>query len=288
MRYANKTERELAIKRQPPLSNIDKAILIVIGVIGMAGAGGLMGMWLYKIRRLAFLEPGVVAAVETADCFWLLPGFFLCFFWGLFGFVGVWERYALFGLPGAVYQGSEYRDILGYPLFMELSDAPEQVTGKIRRERRLLAGFLVALAVSLCCVPMSWQGRACLYLDGTLRVYSGTGQVRTDCAPEEVDRLIIRITPPRSGRYGQANYELELVARGSDGKPWRFEEKNLAGTEPEEYLSWLIDLKQTYGPEVVRLENADRVNALINDRGYDADVLWLLYELYDLRGQILS
>ena len=78
-----------------------------------------------------------------------------------------------------------------------------------------------------------------------------------------------------------------MIVRGSDGKPWSCEEKKYASSDPEEFLGWLIGLKETLGPEVVRLENADRVNALIRDRGYSTEAFWLLNDLYGLRGQDL-
>lgn len=288
MHRRGKTEYEQAVEQQPPLSGRDRAILLTIGVAGMAIAFALEGIWQYRTDRLALLEPQTVAAVETAACFWMLPGFMLAFLMGLFGFVAIHERYALFGLPGAVYQGSTRRDILGYPLFMDLTDAPEPVRQRVRRERRVLASILAALAVSLALAPMSWQGRAVLYQDGTLRVYSGLGQVKAEFPAEALERFAVRITPPTSGKYAQKHYELELMVRGSDGKPWSFREQDLASEEPEEYLGWLLELKGRCGPEVLKLENADRVNALHSDRGWGADELWMLYDLYGLRGQILS
>lgn len=288
MRPKTRNEYEPAAEQQPPLSGRDKAILLTTGVVGMALAFGLEGLWQRRTARLALLEPGTLAAVETAACFWMLPGFILAFGMGLFGFAGFFGRYALFGLPGAVYQGSSRRDVLGYPLFMDLSEAPESVCRKVRKERRALAGVLAALAVSLCLAPMSWQGRAVLYQDGSLRVYAGTGKVRSQCSAEALERVTVRITPPRSGKYGQAHYELELLVRDRGGGEWVFQEKDLASKEPEEYLSWLAALKAHCPEEALVLENADRVNALIQERGYGAEELWLLYELYGLVGQVLS
>ena len=288
MRYRKqKTEYERAVEKLPPLSGRDKAILLTTGVVGMALAFALEGVWQFKMDRLALIEPGTVAAVETAACFWMLPGFLLAFLMGLFGFVAIHERYALFGLPGAVYEGSDRKDVLGYPLFMDLTEAPDGICRRVRKERRVLAGLLAAMVVSLILAPMSWQGRASLHRDGTLRVYSGLGQVRDEFPPEELERLSIRITAPSGGKNGQACYALELMVRGSDGKPWSFEERKFASNDPEEFLGWLLGLKETLGPEVVRLENADRVNALIRDRGYSTEAFWLLYDLYGLRGQDL-
>lgn len=283
-----KTDYEMTVEKQPPLSGKDKAILLTIGVVGMVLAFALEVMWQYKIDRLALLKPGTLAAVETAACFLMLPGFMLAFLMGLFGFVGVYERYALFGLPGAVYKGSSRRDVLGYPLFMELSEAPEDVCRKVQKERRVWAAVLAMLVVSLLLAPMSWQGRACLYQDGTLRVYTGTGKVKAEFSVEELERLSVRITPPTTGKYAQEHYELELMVRGSDGKPWVFQETNLASEDSAEYLGWLLDLKERCSEDVFRLENADRVNALIGDREYSTETFWLLYELYGLRGQELS
>lgn len=288
MRYRKqKTEYERAVEQQPPLSGRDRAILLTTGVVGMALAFTLEGVWQYKMDRLALIEPGTVAAVETAACFWMLPGFMLAFLMGLFGFVAIHERYALFGLPGTVYEGSDRKDVLGYPLFMDLTEAPDGVCRRVRKERRVMAGLLAAMVVSLIFAPMSWQGRASLHRDGTLRVYSGLGQVRDEFPAEELERLSIRITAPSGGKNGQSRYELELMVRGSDGKPWSFEEEKFASSDPEEFLGWLLGLKETLGPEVVRLENADRVNALIRDRGYSTEAFWLLYDLYGLRGQDL-
>ena len=133
MRYRKqKTEYERAVEQQPPLSGRDRAILLTTGVVGMALAFALEGVWQYKMNRLALIEPGTLAAVETAACFWMLPGFMLAFLMGLFGFVAIRERYALFGLPGAVYEGSDRKDVLGYPLFMDLTEAPEGICRRVR------------------------------------------------------------------------------------------------------------------------------------------------------------
>lgn len=283
-----KADYELVVEKQPPLSGKDRAILLTIGVVGLVLAFALEVMWKHKIDRLALLEPGTLAAVETAACFLMLPGFILAFMMGLFGFAAVYERYALFGLPGAVYKGSSRRDVLGYPLFMELSEAPEDVCRKVRKERRVWVAVLALLVVSLLLAPMSWQGRACLYQDGTLRVYSGTGKVKAEFSVEELERLSVRITPPTTGRDAQEHYELQMMVRGSDGKPWVFQETNLASEDPAEYLDWLLELKGRCSEDAFRLENADRVNSLIRDREYSTEAFWLLYDLYGLRGQELS
>lgn len=279
-----KNEYERAVEQQPPLSRRDKGILLTVGAAGMALAFSLEGLWQHRRNGLALLEPGTLAAVETAACFLMLPGFILAFGMGLFGFVGIFERYALFGLPGAVYQGSSRRDVLGYPLFMDLSGAPASVCRKVRKERRALIGVLTALAVCLCLAPMSWQGRATLFQDGTLRVYAGTGKVRAEFSAEELDRVIVRIAQENGGDH----YELELEVHDGDGREWIFQEKDLASAAPEEYLGWLVALKERCPEEVLVLHSADRVNALIRDRGYSTDAFWLLYELYGLIGQTLS
>ena len=66
MRPKTRNEYEPAAEQQPPLSGRDKVILLTTGVVGMALAFGLEGLWQRRTARLVLLEPGTLAAVETA------------------------------------------------------------------------------------------------------------------------------------------------------------------------------------------------------------------------------
>lgn len=273
-------EMEEQIAKQPRLSGLDWALWL-----GTAAASWLAaaGSWLFaaaQTQAVRGAETDAVAVQLTLSLLWAVPFTLLLFCAGLMCLIYPFQRLALFGKKGAVYAGSTHREVLGYPVFMDLSDAPEPVRKRVWRARRVGINVGIALAVCLYLFTWSWNGRQVMDRDGGLVVYSGRGTVKAAYMPEEAERFTLRISEPYSGRHGSQEYHgLDIMIRFTNGQYYTFQMSDRTGTDIE-YLRQLLALKEQFGPQIVRVEDADCLEALIADHGWTGEAETLARSLF--------
>ena len=273
-------EMKEQIAKQPKLSALDRGIWLVGAVLCFLTSAWLYFLLFAQMGMLRELEPEAVAVQETMAVLWGLPAGLFLFLIGLECLIYSFLRCALFGKKGAVYEGSTHREVLGYPLFMDLSGAPEAVSRRVWRERKVWINVGIALAVCLYLFTWSGNGRNVLDPDGGVRVYSGRGTLKAAYAPEQAERFALRISEPYSGRGGSQEYhELDFMIRFTDGRYFVFQMEERTGDDLR-YLRQLLDLKERFGPEIVRVEDAELLEDLILDQGWTGEAETLARALF--------
>ena len=273
-------EMKEQIAKQPKLSALDRGIWLGGAVLCFLASAGLYYLLFAQMGMLRELEPEAVAVQETMAVLWGLPAGLFLFLIGLECLIYSFLRCALFGKKGAVYEGSTHREVLGYPLFMDLSGAPEAVSRRVWRERKVWINVGIALAVCLHLFTWSGNGRNVLDPDGGVRVYSGRGTLKAAYAPEQAERFALRISEPYSGRGGSQKYhELDFMIRFTDGRYFVFQMEERTGDDLR-YLRQLLDLKERFGPEIVRVEDAELLEDLILDQGWTGEAESLARALF--------
>lgn len=268
------------IAKQPKLSALDRGIWLGGAVVCFLASAGLYYLLFAQMGMLRELEPEAVAVQETMAVLWGLPAGGFLFIIGLACLIYPFRRCALFGKKGAVYEGSTHREVLGYPLFMDLSGAPEAVSRRVWKERKVWINVGIALAVCLYLFTWSGNGRNVLEPDGGVRVYSGRGTLKAAYAPEQAERFALRISEPYSGRGGSQEYhELDFMIRFTDGRYFVFQMKERTGDDLR-YLRQLLELKERFGPEIVRVEDAELLEDLILDQGWTGEAETLARALF--------
>lgn len=259
------------IAKQPKLSALDRGIWLVGAVVCFLASAWLYFLLFARMGMLRELEPEAVAVQETMAVLWGLPAGIFLFIIGLECLIYSFLRCALFGKKGAVYEGSTHREVLGYPLFMDLSGAPEAVSRRVWRARKVWINVGIALAVCLYLFTWSGNGRNVLDTDGGVRVYSGRGTLKAAYAPEQAERFALRISEPYSGRGDSQKYhELDFMIRFTDGRYFVFQMEERTGDDLR-YLRQLLELKERFGPEIVRVEDAELLEDLILDQGWTGE-----------------
>ena len=268
------------IAKQPKLSALDRGIWLGGAVVCFLASAWLYFLLFAQMGRLRELEPEAVAVQETMAVLWGLPAGLFLFLIGLECLIYSFLRCALFGKKGAVYEGSTHREVLGYPLFMDLSGAPEAVSRRVWRERKVWINVGIALAVCLYLFTWSGNGRNVLDPDGGVRVYSGRGTLKAAYAPEQAERFALRISEPYSGRGDSQEYhELDFMIRFTDGRYFVFQMEERTGDDLR-YLRQLLELKVRFGPEIVRVEDAELLEDLILDQGWTGEAEALARALF--------
>ncbi len=273
-------EMKEQIAKQPKLSALDRGIWLGGAIVCFLASAGLCYLLFAQIGMLRELEPEAVAVQETMAILWGVPAGLFLFIIGLECLIYAFHRCALFGKKGAVYEGSTHREVLGYPLFMDLSGAPEAVSRRVWKERKVWINVGIALVVCLNLFTWSWNGRIVCDPDGGVRVYSGRGTVKTEYTPDQAERFALRISEPYSGRGDSQKYhELDFMIRFTDGRYFVFQMKERTG-DALRYLRQLLTLKEQFGPEIVRVEDTDLLENLIVDQGWTGETEQLARALF--------
>ena len=280
MSIVNQEEYNEQLAKQPPLSRLDAGIWLALALVSFLGCGILFYLTIKAAHGIPELDPIAVAVQPNISIIWFFPAFILLLSSSLTAPVQIANRYALFGLKGAVYEGSTRADILGYPLFMDLTDAPEHVAKKVRKERSSLATLGIVLMVSLCVLPLGFYGRNVLLPDGRLISYSGRNTIKAEYTPEDIDRFRLEISKPHSGRYdSQLHYEVDFMVRFHDGKYYTFRGEEI-DADDKQYYQQLLELKNIYGMDVFLAEDKDLLPTLVSDHKYDPATAALVYKLF--------
>ena len=116
-------ELQEALDAQPPLSWLDRGIWLAGAAAGFAATAGLYVLLFSRMNAVREVNPEAVAVGETSAIFWGIPGVVFPFLIGLFCLCSLYYKIALFGRRDTVYSGSTHRDLMGYPLFMNLKEA---------------------------------------------------------------------------------------------------------------------------------------------------------------------
>ena len=279
-----KYQKELreAIEKQPKLSVLDMGLWLTGAAVSWAGAAGVYVFMFARIGMLREAESAALAVQETWAILWSLPAFIVLFGSRVLCLIYPFQRFALFGRKGAVYEGSTHREVLGYPVFMNLSGAPEPVRKRVWKARKIGINVLVALAVCLYLLTWSWNARNVCNPDGSVLVYNGWGTVKTEYTPERVERLTLRISEPYVGRNnGQKYYELDFMIRFDNGKYFTFQMEEKTGDDLR-YLRQLLELKNRFGPEIVRVEDTALLENLIADQNWTGEAETIARELFSV------
>lgn len=282
MAVDSKFQKELneQVARQPKLSALDWCIWLSGAALSWTASVGLWFFAAEQIHRVRAAETEAVAVELTMSLLLALPATLLLFCIGGTCLIYPFQRFALFGKKGAVYEGSTHRDVPGYPVFMDLTDAPEPVRRRVWKARRVGINVAVALVVCLYMYTWSWNGRQVMMPDGAVVVYSGRGTVKAEHTADQVERFALRISEPHSGRHGsQEFHELDLMIRFRNGQYFTFQMKN-AVSDDDGYLRQLLQLKEQFGPEIVRVEDAALLEDLIRDQGWTGETERLARSLF--------
>lgn len=277
-----KYQKELneQVARQPALSALDWCIWLSGAALSWAAA---VGLWFFAAEQTHVVraaETQAVAVEMTATVLLSLPVMLLLHCMGIICLIYPIQRFALFGKKGAVYEGSTHRDVPGYPVFMDLTGAPEPVRRRVWKARKVGINVAVALVVLLYLYTWSWNGRQVMMPDGAVVVYSGRGTVKAEYTADQVERFALRISEPYSGRHGsQELHELDFMIRFRNGKYYTFQMENTI-CDDEGYLRQLVQLKERFGPEIVRVEDAELLDDLIRDQGWTGEAERLARSLF--------
>lgn len=284
MAVDQKYQKEMleAIAKQPKLSVLDLGIWLAATVVSWSGTSGLSYLLFARIGMYRDGAVDAVAVTETGAIFWGLPAVVFPFLLGIFCLYAMYLRTALFGRRDAVYYGSSHPEVPGYPLFMNLSAAPEPVRKRMWRERKVWIYLLVVLAVFLGLFAWCLNARQELRCDGSLRIYSGREQIKQEYGADELERFTVRISAPYSGRYdSQEFHELDFMVRYENGQYFTFEMSDRTG-DLQEYIRQLLVLKGQVGDEVFRAEDEELLAELIRDQKLRGEEARMLYELFAL------
>ena len=121
-----------------------------------------------------------------------------------------------------------------------------------------------------------------LSLDEVLLVPSKISPHRSMAAyaPEQAERFALRISEPYSSRHGSQEYhELDFMIRFTDGRYFVFQMEERIGDDLR-YLRQLLDLKERFGPEIVRVEDAELLPDLIRDQNWTGEAKVMAQKLF--------
>ena len=274
-------ELQEALDAQPSLSWLDRGIWLAGAVAGFAATGGLWVLMFSRMNGARGVNPDAIAVGETTAIFWGIPGVVFPFLIGLFCLCSLYYKTALFGRRGAIYSGSTHRDLVGYPLLMDLKEAPEPVRRRVWKERKVWINVGIAMAVFLYLFTWSGNGRQVVQPDGNLQVYGVRGRVSKEYRPEELERFTLRISEPYSGRSGsQTHHELDFMVRYTDGQYYQFQMTDRTGDDLR-YLQELLQLKESLGPDIVRIEDRELLQNLIRDQNWTGTEKTLAMKLFE-------
>ena len=266
---------------QQSLSWLDRGIWLAGAVAGFAATAGLYVLLFSRMNAIREGNPEALAVAQTAAMFWGIPGAVFPFMIGLFCLCSLYYKTALFGRRGAIYSGSTHRDLVGYPLLMDLKEAPEPVRRRVWKERKVWINVGIAMAVFLYLFTWSGNGRQVVQPDGSLQVYGVRGRVTKEYTPEELERFTLRISEPYSGRSGsQAHHELDFMVRYTDGQYYQFQMTDRTGDDLR-YLQELLQLKESLGPDIVRIEDRELLQNLIRDQNWTGTEKTLAMKLFE-------
>ena len=274
-------ELQEALDAQPLLSWLDRGIWLAGAVAGFAATAGLYVLLFSRMNGVREGNPEALAVAETAAMFWGIPGTVFPFMIGLFCLCSLYYKIALFGRRDTVYSGSTHRDLVGYPLLMDLKEAPEPVRKRVWKDRKIWINVAIALAVFLYLFTWSGNSRQVVWPDGSLQVYGVQGRVTKEYTPQELERFTLRISAPFSGRYdSQSDHELDFLVRYADGQYYEFQMSDRTGDDLH-YLLELLQLKESLGPDIVRIEDRELLADLIRDQGWIGKEKTLAMELFE-------
>ena len=274
-------ELQEALDAQPPLSWLDRGIWLAGAVAGFAATGGLWVLMFSRMNGARGVNPDAIAVGETSAIFWGIPGVVFPFLIGLFCLCSLYYKIALFGRRDTVYSGSTHRDLVGYPLLMDLKEAPEPVRRRVWKDRKVWINVGIALAVFLYLFTWSGNSRQVVWPDGSLQLYGVQGHVTKEYAPQELERFTLRISEPHDGvRNSQRYYGLDFMVRYSDGQYYQFRMSDRTGDDLN-YLRMLLELKNSIGPDILRIEDQQLLLNLIQDRNWTGEEKALALELFE-------
>lgn len=254
----------------PPLGKLDTCLYLL--AIFLSG-GLLFGMaaviMRYWDKMCALVAPDALCTSESSNFFLLMV--VLLMLGALFGMaMERWEhRYPIFGNPGFSYGGDDWDPV--FPVMMADENAPPEVRQAVRDARYglMLWGLGLVAGVVLCLLAL-WGGTR-LYPDGSIKTTTDFGKVTESYSPEQIDRLILRVDEPSSGRYGRSTWELELTIRTVDNKLIPFCVHDFVTGEGESEIDRLRQLLEQFPQERIRCENGKYLGHLYGRYGYDRE-----------------
>lgn len=280
---ARKAKKKL--HKMPPLSFVDKLIYWTIMVLLVASYFLLMFGTLYLRNKMAFADEAVIAVEENASLFWLAVPWFTWFILTFIPWV-YWyqERMPIFGRRNFKYGPPAWPRV--YPLFMK-NKPPVWVSERKKKEKKQRAIFLlVVLLLSFIPYPWSLYGRDCLRDDGSIVQYNMFNRQIREFRSGEIAEIEIRTFKYSTG--GQYNWKscwgVEMVFKTDSGKKYCFDSREFRSdreAEIEYWLSWMLQIKGRYDPELIRYDGVKHLKSVIAYQSLNQEEVQLLYQLFN-------
>lgn len=254
----------------PPLGTVDNC-LYLLGILltgGMIVGMMVLAVW-HRDKVCALVVPEALCSTSSSALFLTMAVLLL-----LAALCDIalkrWEhRYPIFGNPGYTYGGEDWDPV--FPAMLKDEKAPPEVLKSVKDARYGLVIWGVALAVSVALCLLALTGGTHLYPDGSIKTTIGFSEVTESYSPEQIDRLILRVDEPSSGRYGGSTWELELTIRTADNKLITFSVHDFVTGQGQTEIDRLRQLLEQFPPERIRCENGQYLGHLYGRYGYDRE-----------------
>lgn len=254
----------------PPLGTVDNC-LYLLGILltgGMIVGMMVLAVW-HQDKVYALVAPEALCSTSSSAL--LLTMAVLLLLAALCDIaLKRWEhRYPIFGNPGYTYGGEDWDSV--FPAMLKDEKVPPEVLKSVKDARYGLVIWGVALAVSVALCLLALTGGTHLYPDGSIKTTIGFSEVTESYSPEQIDRLILRVDEPSSGRYGGSTWELELTIRTADNKLITFSVHDFVTGQGQTEVDRLRQLLEQFPPERIRCENGKYLGHLYGRYGYDRE-----------------
>ena len=262
----------------PPLGELDTAVYL----LGALLSGGLvLGMLVviaeYWDQMTVWAAPEALCTSTSSNWLLILAAFILPGSLCYIALERMEHRYPIFGNPGFVYGGEDWDPV--YPAMLRDENAPPEVRKSVKDARFGLALWVLGLAAGLVLCLFELTGGTRLYPDGSVKTTVGFGEVTAYYAPEQIDRVFLKVDEPSSGRRGRSTWELILTLRTEDNKLIHFEVADFVTGEGESEIDRLRALLEQYPQELLRCENGEDLGRLYGRYQWDKEDQKYLEEL---------
>lgn len=178
-------------------------------------------------------------------------------------------RYPIFGNPAYTYGGEDWDPV--YPAMLRDENAPPEVQKSVKDARFGLALWGLGLAVSVVLCLFALLGGTRLYPDGTIRTTVGFGRVTEEYAPEQMERVILRVEEPSEGRLSDHKWKLELTFCTEENQHITFSVHDFVPKDGMSEVDALGQILSFCPAESLRFENGDMLYKVFEWCEYDLE-----------------
>ena len=267
----------------PPLSFLDKLIYWMILFVLCAAYIVLLLGPLQLRHKIAFADEAVIAVEDNISTWWLAVPWLTFFLMTLILWVRPYEaRKPIFGRRNFKYGPPAWPKV--YPLFMK--NKPHVfVSERKRKERKQIAAMLlVVLLVSFIPFPWSLYGRDCLQSDGSIVQYNMFNSEVREFSSGEVESIKIETFRYSTGKYvTTSHWGVRMVFVTDSGRKYTFDQREFRTNTPGDYRYWLsamLRVKRRYDPGIIRYEDVEDLELVIEDKNLSEKEAEMLYQLF--------